>query len=160
MNENEIQLKVQALVDGELTGTEAAALRVRIEGDEALRELHAGLTAARDLMDGAELSRTLPEPGDFYWSQISQAIEWEDRQAKRVGKPAAGPRTRLRGVAPRGGVGGLAIGVHGRADGYSPPAPWPPAAGGGGGDDGDGDDDDDGDGDDGDDGDDDGEKNA
>jgi len=82
MNENEMELRVQALVDGELTGTEAEALRVRIVGDDALRELHARLTAARRLMDGAELPRTLPEPGDFHWSQISKSIEQENRQAK------------------------------------------------------------------------------
>ena len=32
MNENETELKVQALVDGELAGAEADALRARIEG--------------------------------------------------------------------------------------------------------------------------------
>ena len=36
MNENETELNVQALVDGELTGAEADALRGRIEGDDAL----------------------------------------------------------------------------------------------------------------------------
>ena len=66
MNENETELKVQALVDGELAGAEADALRARIEGDDALRELHARLTAVRGLMAGAELPRTLPAPGDFH----------------------------------------------------------------------------------------------
>ncbi|MDP7048409.1 MAG: hypothetical protein QF721_03060 [Verrucomicrobiota bacterium] len=88
MNENETELRVQALVDGELAGTEADELRARIQGDDALRELHARLTAARGLMDGAELPRPLPEPGDFHWSQISEAIEREDRQARRLAKPS------------------------------------------------------------------------
>jgi len=71
MNENETRLKIQALVDGELTGREAEELRARLESDAGLRALHARLTAVRGLMAGAELPRTLPESGDFHWSQIS-----------------------------------------------------------------------------------------
>ena len=40
MNENEIQLKVQALVDGELTGREVEVLRQRIDNDAVLQQLH------------------------------------------------------------------------------------------------------------------------
>ena len=104
MNENETELRVQALVDGELTGTEADALRVRIEGDDALRELHTRLTAARGLMDGAELPRTFPASGDFHWSQISQAIELEDRQARRSTKPSTGAGWLLRWLTPLAGA--------------------------------------------------------
>ena len=104
MNENETELRVQALVDGELTGTEADALRVRIEGDDELRELHARLSAARGLMDGAELPRTLPESGDFHWSQISQAIEREDRQNRRLAKPSIGSGWPLRWLTPLAGA--------------------------------------------------------
>ena len=82
MNENEIQLKVQALVDGELTGREAEELRDRLETDAGLKEFYERLTAVRELMAGAELPRTLPESGDFHWSQISKAIECEERQSQ------------------------------------------------------------------------------
>ena len=47
MNENEIQLKVQALVDGELTGREEEELQKRIDNDAALQTLHARLTQMR-----------------------------------------------------------------------------------------------------------------
>ena len=50
MNENEIELRVQALVDGESTGREAEELRVSIEGDAGLRELQDRLTVMRGLM--------------------------------------------------------------------------------------------------------------
>ena len=60
MNENEIQLKVQALVDGELTGPEAKEWRGRLETDAGLKELYARLIAVRGLMTGAELPRILP----------------------------------------------------------------------------------------------------
>ena len=81
MNENEIQLKVQALVDAELTGREAEDLRARIETDDGLRELHERITVVRGLMAGAELPRTLPESGDFHWSKIAQGIEHGERDA-------------------------------------------------------------------------------
>ena len=105
MNENETELKVQALVDGELTGREAEDLRARIETDDGLRKLHARLTAVRGLMAGAELLRTLPESGDFHWSQISGAIEREDREVKRLARPVPGMNRLLRWVTPLAGVG-------------------------------------------------------
>ena len=105
MKENETELKVQALVDGELTGREAEELCGRIETDDGLRELHARLTAVRGLMAGAELPRTLPESGDFHWSQIAQSIEREDREAKRLARPAPGVNRLLRWVTPLAGVG-------------------------------------------------------
>ena len=104
MNENEIQLKIQALLDGELTGSEAEDLRARIETDDGLRELHARLTAVRGLMDGTELPRTLPEPGDFHWSQIAQAIEREDRETKRLARPVPRANWLLRWVMPLAGA--------------------------------------------------------
>ena len=109
MNENEIQLKVQSLVDGELTGPEAKEWRGRLETDAGLKELHARLTAVRGLMTGAELPRTLPESGDFHWSQISKAIEREERQAKHLARPASGANWLLRWVLPLASVACLML---------------------------------------------------
>jgi len=109
MNENETELKVQALVDGELTGREAEDLRARIETDDGLRKLHARLTAVRGLMAGAELPRTLPESGDFHWSQISKAIEREERQTKRLARPASSAKRLLRWVLPLAGIACLVL---------------------------------------------------
>ena len=109
MNENETELRVQALVDGEITGREAEELRACIEGDDALRELHARLTAVRGLMAGAELPRTLPEPGDFHWSQIAQAIEREDRETKRLARPVPRANWLLRWVMPLAGAACLVL---------------------------------------------------
>ena len=109
MNENETELKVQALVDGELTGREAEELRARLESDAGLRTLHARLTAVRGLMAGAELPRTLPESGDFHWSQISKAIEREERQAKRLARPASSAKRLLRWMVPMAGAACLLL---------------------------------------------------
>ena len=64
MNENEIELKVQALVDGELTGREAKALQQRINDDAKLQQLHERLTQMRGLIADSELPRPLPESAD------------------------------------------------------------------------------------------------
>ena len=109
MNENEIQLKVQALVDGELTGREAEELRGRLETDAGLKEFYERLTAVRKLMAGAELPRTLPESGDFHWSQISKAIEREERQAKHLARPVSGANWPLRWVLPLAGIACLML---------------------------------------------------
>jgi len=109
MNENETQLKIQALVDGELTGREAQEWRSRLETDAGLKELHARLTAMRGFMVNSELPRTLPESGDFHWSQISQAIGHGEREARRLAKPALGANWLLRWVMPLAGVACLVL---------------------------------------------------
>ena len=109
MNENEIELKVQALVDGELTGREAEELRARLESDAGLRALHARLTAVRGVMAGAELPRTLPESGDCHWSQISPAIGRGEREARRLAKPATRANWLLRWVMSLAGVACLVL---------------------------------------------------
>ena len=109
MNENEIQLKVQALVDGELTGREAEELLSRLESDAGLKALHTRLTVVRGLMVDAELPRTLPESGDFHWSQISKAIEREERQTKRLARPASGAKRLLRWMVPMAGAACLLL---------------------------------------------------
>ena len=109
MNENEIQLKIQALVDGELTGREAEELLGRLETDAGLKEIYERLTAVRELMAGAELPRTLPESGDFHWSQISKAIEFDERQANHMARPASGANWLLRWVFPIAGIACLML---------------------------------------------------
>ena len=109
MNENEIQLNVQALVDGELTGREAEELLSRLESDAGLKALHTRLTVVRGIMADAELPRTLPGSGDFHWSQISKAIEREERQAKHMARPASGANWLLRWVLPLAGIACLVL---------------------------------------------------
>ena len=100
MNEKEIELRVQSLVDGEITGREAEELRVSIEGDAGLRELQDRLTVMRGLMKGAELLRSLPDSGDFHWSRIAEAIEHEEGKVKRKAKPISRIRWFLFRVTP------------------------------------------------------------
>ena len=109
MNENEIELKVQALVDGELTGREAEALQQRINDDAKLQQLHARLTQMRGLIADSELPRPMPESGDFYWNKIAETIEHEKRAGERPAPPTPASRWLLRWLTPLVGVSAVVL---------------------------------------------------
>ena len=109
MNENEIQLKVQALVDGELTGREAEVLQQRINDDAKLQHLHAKLTQMRGLISDSELPRPLPESWDFYWNKIAETIEREESAGERAAPPAPASRWLLRWLTPLVGVSAVVL---------------------------------------------------
>ena len=109
MNESEIELKVQALVDGELTGREAKALQQRINDDAKLQQLHARLTQMRRLIANSELPRPLPESGDFYWNKIAETIEHEKRAGERPTPPTPASRWLLRWLTPLVGVSAVVL---------------------------------------------------
>ena len=109
MNESEIELKVQALVDGELTGREAKALQQRINDDAKLQQLHARLTQMRGLIADSELPRPLPESGDFYWNKIAETIEHEKRAGERAAPPTPASRWLLRWLTPLVGVSAVVL---------------------------------------------------
>jgi len=109
MNENEIELKVQALVDGELTGRKAEALQQRINDDAKLQQLHARLTQMRGLIADSELPHPLPESGDFYWNKIAETIEYEKRAGERPSPPTPASRWLLRWLTPLVGVSAVVL---------------------------------------------------
>ena len=74
MKENEIELKIQALVDGELTESEAEQIRECMGNDVRFQILYAQLIQTKDLISKHEMPRILPESGDFYWTKIAQEI--------------------------------------------------------------------------------------
>ena len=74
MKENEIDLKIQALVDGELTESEAEKTRECMDNDVRLQILCAQLIQTKDLISKHEMPRILPESGYFYWTKIAQEI--------------------------------------------------------------------------------------
>ena len=74
MKENKIELKIQALVDGELTESEAEQMRECMDNDVRLQILYAQLIQTKDLISKHEMPRILPESGDFYWTKIAQEI--------------------------------------------------------------------------------------
>jgi hypothetical protein len=104
MKENEIELKIQALVDGELTEFEAGKLRDRIKNDIRLQILHERLTQMKDLISTHEMPRVLPESSDFYWSKIAQEIEVGESAAQSLGMKWV-----FRRLAPLLGIASVAL---------------------------------------------------
>ena len=108
MKENEIELKIQALVDGELTEFEAGKLRDRIKNDVRLQVLHERLMQMKDLISKHEMPRVLPESSDFYWSKISQKIEVGGSAAQSSAQ-SLGMKWVFRRLAPLLGIASVAL---------------------------------------------------
>src|SRR5688572_11151624 len=82
---HELQLKVQAKIDGELSPKETREIESIINSSEEARGLHEELTWARAAVRGNEMPRPVPDTREFYWSQIQRAI---DRQPAPEAVPA------------------------------------------------------------------------
>jgi anti-sigma factor RsiW len=101
MNQD-LELKIQALLDGELSGRQAAQLEQLLATDAEARALCAELKMAKTLLAGNEPELKLPETREFYWSKIHRQIEHAE-----VAEPAARTPFWLawrRYFAPIGGV--------------------------------------------------------
>jgi len=68
-------IKLQAYLDGELTGREAQQVAALIESDAEVRALFAELQQTQMLLKGNEPELRLPESREFYWSKIEREIE-------------------------------------------------------------------------------------
>ena len=68
-------IKLQAQLDGELTGREAQEIAALIENDAEARALFAELQQTRSMLNGNEPEFRLPESREFYWSKIEREIE-------------------------------------------------------------------------------------
>ena len=73
MNED-LQLKLQAYLDGELSSGEAQAVRDLLTTDAGARDLLVELTNTRDVVVAHEAAIKLPESREFYWSKIQREI--------------------------------------------------------------------------------------
>jgi anti-sigma factor RsiW len=77
----EEQLKLQALLDGELPPAEACELSAAIDRDPAAAARLAVLKQTRQSLQQAEFPRPLPESREFYWSKI-------ERDLRRLSPPS------------------------------------------------------------------------
>jgi anti-sigma factor RsiW len=78
----EDQLKLQALLDGELPPDEARALSDFVERDPAAAALLAQLRTTRQILRSGEAPCTMTEPREFYWSKIARDIERHERRSR------------------------------------------------------------------------------
>lgn len=104
MKHDEI-LRLQAWMDGQLTGreaTEAEALAATEAGARAL----AALRSARDTARAAAAEWPLPESRDFFWSKVRRGIEAAERRPVPTASSVPGW---LRWLLPLGAAVALAL---------------------------------------------------
>jgi hypothetical protein len=92
MNE-ELELKLQAWVDGELSSAEAERMAALVSEQLEAGQLTAELREVKMAMIGADIPRSVPESREFYWSKIERQIQLETRPAP-VSKPGLMTRWR------------------------------------------------------------------
>jgi len=103
---HELELKVQAWLDGELPDQEARRIGAWIARDAEATALAAELGSLRQAMSHNETAGVLGESREFYWSKIQRQIQRETG-ARRDGGLSWSARWR-RYMAPLAGAAALA----------------------------------------------------
>jgi len=106
--DEELQLKLQAYADDELSGREAREVADLLAKDTDARALVAELKNTRDALAGFETQIRLPESREFYWSKIEREI----RRLEKAGTPqpeASMVTTWRRFLVPAGALVALVI---------------------------------------------------
>lgn len=80
----DLELKLQAWVDGELAAGETREVAALAEADGAAQALAAELRLTKGFLAGNEPEIALPESHDFHWSKIRRAIERTEHQPAPV----------------------------------------------------------------------------
>jgi anti-sigma factor RsiW len=75
MKDQEIILRVQAFVDGQLPESEQDEIAALIARDADVHALVKELKQTRQALAGFDETMELPEDPEFYWSKIERAIE-------------------------------------------------------------------------------------
>jgi len=75
----DVQLKLQAYLDGELPESEAREVAKLLAQDQHAVRLLGELRNTRQALKGAEAIVQLPESREFYWSKISREIDRLDQ---------------------------------------------------------------------------------
>jgi anti-sigma factor RsiW len=108
MIDHNLQLKIQAFLDGELSETEAREIAALIAANPAATALHTELKNTRRALVGAEADIKVPETREFYWNRISREISRLENAP--AGRPAPSLWRILAGwVKPLGAVAAVAI---------------------------------------------------
>jgi anti-sigma-K factor RskA len=90
MNENlelNLELELQAWLDGELSERKARRIDPKIVGDEEASRLISELQAIKSALAGNETARTVPETRAFYWSKIERQIQRQTPAPRPVQTP-------------------------------------------------------------------------
>jgi anti-sigma factor RsiW len=74
----ELQLKLQAFLDGELSEAETREVANLLARDREAAALLAELRNTRQAMVGQEIGMALPESREFFWSKLQREIERQE----------------------------------------------------------------------------------
>ena len=113
---HDLELKLQAWLDGELPEREARRMGQWIARDPAAGALAAELRQVKQALPGNETAKAVPDTRQFYWSQIERRIQ---REAQRPRGSLAVVRAlaRIPASAHRRGGRGLCAGGDGASGG-------------------------------------------
>jgi anti-sigma factor RsiW len=75
----DMQLKVQAYLDNELSAGDARSVSKLISSDAEARDLYTELQSTKDVLIHNEPDISVPDSRDFYWSQIQRRIASAER---------------------------------------------------------------------------------
>ena len=75
----DLQLKLQAYLDGELSSGDAQSVTDWLSQDAAARDLLVELTNTRAALVSHESDIKVPDSREFYWSKIRRQIEREEK---------------------------------------------------------------------------------
>jgi anti-sigma factor RsiW len=103
---HELELKVQAWLDGELPDHEARRMGEWIARDSEAAALAAELGCVRQAMFRQETASPLGESREFYWSKVQRQIQREAGVRRSEGLPWSARWRRF--MAPLAGVAALA----------------------------------------------------
>jgi hypothetical protein len=81
-------IKLQAHLDGELTGREAQRVAALIENDAGARALFGELQQTKTWLEANEPEMRLPESREFFWSKIEREIQRLDSAPAEKCTPA------------------------------------------------------------------------
>lgn len=83
MNQD-LELKLQAYLDGELSESDAKGVSALLEADAAAQALYVELQHTSRLLKGNEPELRLPESREFFWSKIEREIQRLDAEPVRT----------------------------------------------------------------------------
>jgi anti-sigma factor RsiW len=87
MNTRDMQLKVMAYLDNELSPADARKVGTWISTNPEARDLYNELKETRELLMQNEPALRLPESREFFWSKIERAIASSEREPATAVRP-------------------------------------------------------------------------
>jgi len=110
---SEVELELQAYLDGELAGAEARRIEQLLARDAEAKALFQELKTTKSLLAGNEPECKLADSREFYWSKIERAIESAEKLEPATSGTFAGWLNGWRRyLAPMAGVAAvIALGV-------------------------------------------------